>query len=335
MEHRYLGSTGMRVSALCLGTMSFGGATDEPTAHRMLDRFVEAGGTFIDTADVYGAGASEEIVGRWLDRRPRDSLVIATKVYGGMGSGPNDSGAGRKHLLSAVEASLRRLRTDYIDLYQVHVFDDATPIEETLSTLDGLVRSGRVRFLGASNYAGWQLQKSIGLARQHGWEPFACLQPLYNLLDREAEWDLIPVCRHEGVGLIAWSPLRGGWLSGRYTRDMAAPPAGSRVDVEATAGGWPEAWATYANERTWTVVDALAEIADQTGRSPAQVALRWLMQQPAVTAPIIGARTLAQLADNLAAADSPLDDEHIERLASASDRPMPYPFGLLSRFRRR
>jgi aryl-alcohol dehydrogenase-like predicted oxidoreductase len=234
-----------------------------------------------------------------------------------------------------VEASLRRLRTDYLDLYQIHVFDDATPIEETLSTLDGLVRAGKVRFLGASNYTAWQLQKSIDLAGRYGWEPFACLQPLYNLLDREAEWDLVPVCRNEGVGLIPWSPLRGGWLSGRYRRDMPAPPPGSRVDADPDAGGWPEAWQIYANERTWNVVDGVLDVAGKTGRSPAQVALRWLMQQPAVTAPIIGARTLEQFEDNLGAAGKPLADEHVDRLTAASDRPLPYPFGLRTRFRRR
>jgi aryl-alcohol dehydrogenase-like predicted oxidoreductase len=335
MEYRYLGSTGLKVSELCLGTMHFGSQTDEPTAHQMLDRFVEAGGTFIDTADVYGAGASEEILGRWLARQPRDNLVIATKAYGAMGPGPNDGGAGRKHLISAVEASLRRLRTDYIDLYQVHVFDDATPMAETLSTLDGLVRAGKVRFLGASNYAGWQLQKSVDLARQHGWEPFTCLQPLYNLLDREAEWDLIPVCQNEGIGIIPWSPLRGGWLAGKYRRGMDAPPAGSRADVRAVDGGWPEAWETYANDRTWDVVDAVVEVAEKTGRTPSQVALRWLMQRPGVTAPIIGARTMEQFEDNLAAAGASLADEHMQRLTAVSDRPLPYPYGLLTRFRRR
>jgi aryl-alcohol dehydrogenase-like predicted oxidoreductase len=336
MEYRFLGSTGLKVSELCMGTMLFGGSTDEQTAHRMLDRFVAAGGTFVDTADVYGRGASEEILGRWLARQPRDDLVIATKAYGRMGDGSNDSGAGRKHLMSAVEASLRRLRTDYIDLYQIHVFDDGTPIEETLATLDGLVRSGKVRYLGASNYAGWQLQKSIDIARQHGWEPFACLQPLYNLLDRETEWDLVPICRTEGVGIIPWSPLRGGWLTGRYRRGMAEPPAGSRVDSEPDAGGWPEAWQTYANERTWDVIDALGDVAEKTGRSPAQVAMRWLLQRPGVTAPILGARTPEQLEDSLAAAaGEPLAGEHMDRLTAVSDRPEPYPFGLLSRFKRR
>jgi aryl-alcohol dehydrogenase-like predicted oxidoreductase len=335
MDTRFLGRTGLRVSELCLGTMSFGGATDERTAHEMLDRFVDAGGSFVDTADVYGAGASEEILGRWLRRQARDDLVIATKAYGTMGPAPNAGGAGRKHLLSAVEASLRRLGTDHIDLYQIHVFDDATPPEETLATLDDLVHAGKVRFVGASNYAGWQLQKSVDLAGQRGWEPFACLQPLYNLLDREAEWDLLPVCRSEGLGVIPWSPLRGGWLSGRYRRDMAAPPPGSRVDVDPGEGGWPEAWQTYANERTWTVVDTLLDVAGQTGRSAAQVALRWLMQQPGVTAPILGPRTLDQFEDGLAAAGTPLDEEHMARLTAASDRPLPYPYGLLARFRRR
>ena len=333
MEHRYLGRTGLKVSELCLGTMSFGAATNEPTAHGMLDRFTEAGGDFIDTADVYSAGVSESIVGRWLERRSRDDLVIATKAYGDMGRASNDGGAGRKHLLSAVEASLRRLRTDYIDLYQIHVFDDATPIEETLSTLDDLVRSGKVRFLGASNYAGWQLQKSIDTARLHGWERFACLQPLYNLVDRETEWDLLPVCRNEGVGVIPWSPLRGGWLAGRYRRGMDGPPPGSRT--EAGAKESPEAWDAGADERTWKVIDAVLAVAEESGGTPARVALRWLMDQPGVTAPIIGARTPEHLEDNLAAVDAPLAREHADRLTEAGDVPKPYPFGLLDGFRRR
>lgn len=333
MKYRYMGRTGLKVSELCLGTMSFGAATDEETAHLMLDRFVEAGGTFIDTADVYSTGVSEEILGRWLERQNRDDLVVATKFYGDMGPGTNDGGAGRKHLRSAVEASLRRLRTDYIDLYQVHVFDDATPIEETLATLDDLVHDGKVRFLGASNYAGWQLQKSIDTARMRGWERFACLQPLYNLLDRETEWDLIPVCLEEGLGVIPWSPLRGGWLSGRYRRGMDGPPEGSRA--ENNAGGWPEAWDVYANERTWNVIDTLLEVAEKSGGSPSRVALQWVKDRPGVTAPIIGARTLQHLEDNLAAAEQDLDPELAERLTEVSEQKKPYPFGLLDNFQRR
>ncbi len=189
METRFLGGTGLQVSELCLGTMTFGadGETDETTAHQILDSFVDAGGTFIDTANVYAQGVSEEILGRWLKTRNRDDLVVATKVYGEAAPGEQPRGAGRKHVLAEVEASLRRLQTDFIDLYQVHVFDDATPFEETLSTLNSLVTSGKVRFIGASNYTGWQLQKSIELSRHHGWEPFVSLQPLYNLLDRGVE----------------------------------------------------------------------------------------------------------------------------------------------------
>lgn len=330
MEHRYLGRTGLKVSELCLGTMSFGAATDEPTSHGMLDRFTEAGGDFIDTADVYSVGGSESIVGSWLKHRSRDDLVIATKAYGDMGKASNDGGAGRKHLRSAVEASLKRLQTDYIDLYQIHVFDDATPIEETLSTLDDLVRSGKVRFLGASNYAGWQLQKSIDTARLHGWEPFSCLQPLYNLVDRDTELDLIPVCRDEGVGIIPWSPLRGGWLAGSYRRGMEGPPSGSRTETQAKAASRP--WDADADERTWRVLDTLHAVAEEAGRTPAQVGLRWLMDRPGVTAPIIGSRTPEHLEDNLAAIDVRLEPEHAERLTAAGDKPKPYPFDLLDRF---
>jgi aryl-alcohol dehydrogenase-like predicted oxidoreductase len=334
MQYRFLGGTGLKVSELCLGAMTFGRESEEQASHQMLDRFVDAGGTFIDTADVYSAGESERILGRWLKTRSRDDLVIATKVYGAMGPGPNDGGAGRKHIMTAVEASLRRLGTEYIDLYQVHVFDDTTPLAETLSTLDRLVTSGKVRFLGASNYAGWQLQKSVDLAHQHGWEPYVCLQPLYNLLDREAELDLIPVCRNEGVGVIPWSPLRGGWLSGKYHQGMSAPPADSRVD-QAVREGWQEQWDGYANDRTWGVLDAVRAVAEETGRTPAQVALRWLLQRPGVTAPIIGARNLDQLDDNLGATGWSLTDAQMDRLTSSSDRQLPYPHDLLARFRRR
>ncbi|WP_020576653.1 aldo/keto reductase [Actinopolymorpha alba] len=334
MKYRFLGRTGLKVSELCLGAMTFGGQTDEETSHQMLDRFVEAGGTFIDTADVYSQGISEEVLGRWLKTRNRDDLVIATKAYGGMGPGPNDSGNGRKHVLTAVEASLRRLGTDYIDLYQMHVFDDGTPLEETLSTLDTLVRSGKVRYIGASNYSGWQLQKAVDLSRQHGLEAYVCLQPLYNLLDREAEWELIPICQNEGLGLILWSPLRGGWLSGKYQRGMTGPIPGTRID-DATREDLGEAWYAYDNERTWQVIDTLTAVAKELGRSPAQVALRWLLQRPGVTAPIVGARSMAHFEDNLGAAGWTLGEEEMARLTEVSDRRLPYPYDLGVRFRRR
>jgi len=333
MEHRYLGASGLLVSELCLGSMTFGGEADEAASRLLLDRYAEAGGNFIDSADVYGGGASEEIIGRWLAGRDRDALVIATKFFWPTGGGPNDHGAGRKHIIGALHASLRRLGTDYIDLYQVHAFDEATPLEETLSTLDSLVRAGTVRHLGVSNYASWQLQKSVDAARHRGWEPFVALQPLYNLIDREIEHELVPVCRNEGVGIIPWAPLRGGWLTGKYRRGMTSAPEDTRW--EADKQPWLGDWANSVDERTWSVTDALFAVADEVGRSPAQVALRWLMQRPGVTAPIIGARTVAQLADNLGASGWSLTERHMERLTVAGDRPLPYPHGYLATSPRR
>lgn len=323
MDRRFLGRSGLQVSELCLGTMTFGArhGTDESAAHRVLDAFVDAGGTFIDTANVYSQGVAEEILGRWLTQQNRDDLVIATKVYGEAGPGQPPRGNGRKHVLAEVDNSLRRLQTDYIDLYQVHVYDDATPFEETLSTLDSLVTAGKVRFVGASNYAGWQLQKSLDLSRQHGWEPFVSLQPLYNLLDRGAELELLPVCRDAGVGVITWSPLAGGWLSGKYRRDLSGPPAGARSDQSG--------WDSRDHERTWRVIETLLEVAGEVDRTPAQVALRWLLQQPGITAPIIGARTQEQLSDNLAAVGWQLDADHVRRLSVAGDQELPYPYDVL------
>lgn len=275
MNDRFLGKTGLKVSELCLGAMTFGRETSEQDSRQMLDHFVAAGGNFLDTADVYTRGVSEEIVGRWLKGKQRDDLVIATKVRFAMGEGQNDVGLSRKHILSGIEASLRRLDTDYIDLYQVHCWDQPTPLEETLSTLDSLVKSGKVRYLGASNFYGWHLQKASDLCREHGWEPFVCLQPQYNLLERAIEWEVLPVCQNEGLGVIPWSPLRGGWLSGKYRRGMTAPPEGTRVKA-AEEQGWSESWSAYNNDRTWHILDTLFAVAEQIGKTPAQVALNWV-----------------------------------------------------------
>lgn len=329
MEYRFLGKTGMRVSELCLGAMTFGRETSEDISYQIMDRFVDAGGTFIDTADVYSQGVSEEIVGRWLKGKNRDDLVIATKVRFPMGEGPNDIGLSRKHILAGVEASLRRLGTDYIDLYQVHCWDPITPLEETLGTLNQLVQSGKVRYIGASNFAGWQLQKAVDLSRQMGWEPFSSLQPLYNLLDRELEWELVPVCQNEGLAILPWSPLRGGWLSGRYHRDMAGPPEGSRVET-AEKEGWSETWSKYATEHTWAVIDTLFAIAKELDKTPAQVALNWLLQRPGITAPIIGVRTMNHLEANLGASGWSLSEEQMARLNQASQKPLPYPHDFLA-----
>jgi aryl-alcohol dehydrogenase-like predicted oxidoreductase len=330
MEYHHLGRTGLKVSELCLGTMTFGREASEETSHQLLDRFVEAGGNFIDTADVYAGTLSEEIIGRWLKGKRREDFVIATKVRFSTGNGPNDVGLSHKHILAGIEASLRRLATDYVDIYQVHCWDPGTPLEETLGTLDRLIRSGKVRYSGASNFAGWQLQKAIDISRHNGAQPFSCLQPLYNLLDRSTEWELLPVCQNEGLGVIPWSPLRGGWLSGKYRRGMAAPPPDTRVQT-AEQQGWSESWSAYNNEQTWRVLDELFAVAGELEKEPSQVAINWLMQRPGVTAPIIGARTLEQLECNLGAAGWALNDGQMARLNQASDRALPYPYDFISR----
>ncbi len=320
-----MGRTGLKVSELCLGALTFGRESSEELSYRILDRFVEAGGNFIDTADTYSFGGSEEVLGRWLERQKRDELVIATKARFPMSREPNDVGLSRKHLLASVESSLRRLRTDYIDLYQVHCWDHKTPLEETLSTLQTLVQSGKARYIGASNFNGWQLQKAIDLSRHRGWEPFTCLQPQYNLLCRSTEWELVPVCLNEGLGIMPWSPLRGGWLSGKYRRGMTAPLADTRI---AAAGeqGWGESWEAYNNEHTWRLLDELFAVAEEVGKEPAQTAINWLLRRPGVTAPIIGARNLEQLEANLGASGWALDTAHVERLDQASDPGLPYPY---------
>jgi aryl-alcohol dehydrogenase-like predicted oxidoreductase len=318
----------MKVSELCLGAMVFGRETEPGESRRMMDRFIEAGGNFIDSADVYSRGISEEIVGEWMKGEPRESLVIATKVRFPMGDDPNDVGLSRKHVIAAAEASLRRLQTDYIDLYQVHGWDDATPLEETFGTLNTLVQSGKVRYVGISNFCGWQLQKTVDVCRQNGWEVPSCLQPLYNLLDRETELELVPVCLNEGLGIIPWSPLRGGWLSGKYRRGMQGPPEGTRVD-DAEKYGWGERWSIYDNERTWSILDALFEVAQEVGKTPAQVALNWLLGRPGVTAPIVGARSMQHLEDNLGCTGWTLTPEQMLKLDKASDLPLPYPYQTL------
>ncbi len=331
METRYLGKTGLKVSELCLGAMTFGRETNEADSFTMMHQFAEAGGNFIDTADVYSRGRSEEVVGKWLKNKNRDEFVIATKVRFPMGDDVNNIGLSRKHILNAVERSLRRLQTDYIDLYQVHCWDPGTPLEETLSTLNQLVQSGKVRYLGVSNYKSWQIQKAIDLANGNGWEPFTCFQPLYNLLDRFIEWELVEVCQNEGLGIIPWSPLRGGWLTGRYREGMKAEdlPADSRVG-KAQREGWSENWDAYNMDRTWAVINTLIEVADDLGKTPAQVALNWVKDQPGVTAPIIGASKITHLQTNLDSVGWSLSAEHRNRLNEVSATELPYyPHGFI------
>jgi len=321
MEYRRLGGTGLMVSELCLGCMTFGRETDEEDAKEIVGRFLEAGGNFIDTADVYSKGVSEEITGRAI-REVRDDVVLATKVRFPMGDGPNDVGLSRKHVTQGCEDSLRRLGTDYIDLYQVHCWDAATPLEETLSALTDLVRGGKVRYIGVSNFTAWQIMKSVGVSELNGFERFVCLQPQYSLVERNVEYEILPACEEEGLGVIPWSPLGGGFLSGKYRRDER-PPEDSRI-----AGAeepMEEYWDRRATERNWAAVDVVGEIAEATGKSYAQVSLNWLLRQPAVTAPIIGVRTMEQLEDNLGAAGWKLDDDQVRRLSEASAPEDTYP----------
>ncbi len=325
MQSVYVGRSGLKVSEFAFGTMTFGREADEATSHRMLDLFVDRGGNFIDSADVYGNGTADEVFARWLAGKHRDDFVIASKVRFPTGPGMNDVGLSRKHILSSVHDSLRRLGTDHLDLIQIHCWDRGTPIEETLTTLDQLVRDGKVRYLGSSNLRGWQLQKMIDTSRQLGLEAFVCHQPQYNLLARETEWEVLEVCAAEGVGVIPWGPLRGGWLSGRYRREMGGAPEGSRVKT-AEKEGWMETWARYDNDRTWAIIDELDRIAAIHDTTPAVVAIRWIAQQPVVTAPILGASRFEQLEANLAAVDVRLGDDDMAALERVSHVEGSYPY---------
>lgn len=324
MEYRRLGRTGLMVSELCLGTMTFGNEADEETSKGILDRFMEAGGNLVDTANVYSRGVSEEITGRTIRGHEREDIVLATKFRFPMGSRPNDKGASRKHIIAACEASLKRLGTDFIDLYQIHCWDAHTPIEETLSALDELVRSGKVRYIGASNFSGWQIQKSLRVSERDGLARFDCLQPQYSLIVRDIEREVLPVCREEGLGVIPWSPLAGGFLSGKYSREDA-PPQDTRM------ASWADTWERHATPEKFDVVDRVSEIAGEQGTEPAQVALNWVKDRPGVTAPIIGARDTGQLEKSLDATGWSLSEEELESLEETAGLPYAYPYSMISR----
>lgn len=328
MELRALGRSGLRVSELSLGTMTFGRSTDEAEAARITDAYLDAGGNVIDTANVYAAGESESMLSRLLRGR-RDRVVLATKVCGPMGPGPFDSGLSRRHILAAVDASLARLGTDYIDLYQIHSWDYRVPMEETLDALDACVRAGKVRYLGASNVAGWQLATALGHAGQAGLAPFIALQPEYSLLQRGVERELMEACAHFGVGVIPWSPLAGGLLTGKYRRD-APPPEGSR-GAEALAGPWAGAWKSRATDASYRVIEGALAVAEELGRPLVEVALRWVMQRPGVTSPIIGARTESQLKGQLQTLRWSLSEQAMKRLDALSDYDPGYPYSSLRR----
>ncbi|WP_067498755.1 aldo/keto reductase [Actinoplanes sp. TFC3] len=330
MEIRTLGRSGCAVSALCLGTMTFGAESSEDVAHAQLDRFAEAGGTFVDTADVYAAGESESIIGRWFADRPAeltDRIVLATKGRFPMGQEPNALGLSARHLTRALADSLRRLGRDSVDLYQAHSWDPVTPLEETLRTLDGFVRAGKIRYYGFSNFTGWQLTKAVHLARELGLAAPVTLQPQYSLLVREIEWEIVPAAQDAGLGLLPWSPLGGGWLSGKYRRDQR-PQGATRLGEDPGRG--MEAWDRRGSDRTWKVIDAVQSIAEARKVSMAEVALAWVTGRPGVTSTILGARTVEQLDANLRAAELHLDEEETAALDAVSDpQPPDYPYGAL------
>jgi aryl-alcohol dehydrogenase-like predicted oxidoreductase len=328
MEFRQLGKSGLQVPMLCFGTGTFGGGgeffrawgdTDVAEATRLVDICLEAGVNFFDTADVYSQGLSEEILGQAIQHVPRESVLVSTKATFAFGDGPNDVGSSRNHLARQIEGSLRRLKTDYIDVYHMHGFDALTPVEETLSTLDKAVRDGKVRYIAASNFSGWHLQKSIDISKHYGWTPYVGHQVYYSLVGRDYEWELMPQGLSEGIGALVWSPLSWGRLTGRIRRGQPVPEV-SRLHKTSDRGP------IVADEYLYRVVDALDAVAAESGRTVPQVALNWLLRKPTVSSVIIGARNEQQLRDNLAAGTLVLTPEQVARLDEASEPQVAYPY---------
>ena len=328
MEQRLLGRSGLKVPVLCLGTATFGngqgfeawGGLGVKEATRLVDLCLEAGVTMVDSADIYSAGVAEEILGQAIKGR-RDGVIISTKSAFRFGNGPNDVGSSRAHLIKACERSLRRLGTDYIDLYQLHCFDALTPVEEVVQALDDLVRAGKIRYLGCSNFSGWHLMKSLAASEKLGLTRYVAHQAFYSLVGRDYEWELMPLALDQGVGAVVWSPLGMGRLGGKFRRGQP-PPAVSRLNDPGTVKVAPPA----DDEQVFRIVDALDEIARETGKSVAQIALNWVLQRPSVSTVIIGARDEAQLTQNLAAAGWALTPAQIAKLDAASARPKIYPY---------
>lgn len=332
MRYKTLGGTGLLVSEICLGTMTFGGrgfwtaigTLDQSVADGIVARALDAGVNFIDTADVYSEGLSEEITGRAIANsgRKRSDVVLATKVYSQVGPGPNDRAASRGHIMDGVKASLKRLGTDYIDLYQIHGLDQVTPVEETVRALDDLVRQGHVRYVGVSNWPAWRIMKALGVAAQHGWTRLATLQAYCTIAGRDLEREIAPLLEEEKLGLMVWSPLAGGLLSGKYDRDGKGPQGSRRVSFD---------FPPVNRERAFDSIDVMREIADARGVSVARIALAWVLHQRFVMSVIIGATTAEQLDDNLAATDVKLTPEELERLDKVSALPPEYPGWMVER----
>ena len=335
MRYNQLGRTGLYVSELCLGAMTFGGgsnnaiwaavgALDQPEVDKIVAGSLEAGINFIDTANVYHHGRSEELVGQSLKNLgvKRSDVVIATKVYGDMGSGPNDRGASRGHIMDQIEESLQRLGTDHIDLYQIHATDPVTPVEEIMRALDDLVRQGKVRYVGVSNWAAWRIAKALGASDKMGWARFETLQAYYTIAGRDLERELVPLMQSEKLGLMVWSPLAGGLLSGKYGPETEGPEGARRTKFD---------FPPINRERAWACVAAMREIAAAHGASVAQVAIAWLLHQPVVTSVIIGAKRMDQLEDNLGAVDVKLTPEDLAKLDEVSRLPDEYPGWMVNR----
>ncbi len=334
MNYLNLGESGLKVSNLCLGTMTFGEADeksfmhkvgcDEATSFAIMNRSLDAGINFFDTADVYGQdGLTERVIGNWFEQdKRRDEVVLATKFRFRMGHGPNSTGASRLRIMKTVEDSLRRLKTDRIDLYQIHMQDIDTPEDETLRALDDLVRQGKVLYLGASNYTAYRLMESLGISEMQGLERFIAIQMQYSLVTRDIEREHVPICERYNLGIIPWSPLAGGFLTGKYSKGQTSPD-GARFEQ------WQERYNRINNDRNWRIIDAVREVAAEQEATPAQVALAWLLHKPAVTSVIFGARSLEQLEDNLKAGDLELSDETMKRLDDASAFELGYPYDFI------
>lgn len=334
LKMRQLGSSGLIVSELCLGTMIFGEdsprSTPPDVALRMIDQFLDFGGNFIDTANVYGDGRSEEIVGQSLSGR-RDKVVLATKVRHRRGEGTNDLGLSRRHILQEVENSLRRLQTDYIDLYYAHMWDPLVPIEETMRTFDDLITAGKVRYIGASNFKAWQLMKSLAVSDAHGYARFVAAQYQHSLVVRDIEREFVDLFLQEGLGSVPWGPLGGGFLSGKYRRD-AHPDEGR---LATTPEHDEEAWERRNRERNWSIVDAVDQVASHREKSLSQVALAWLLARKEVSSVIIGVRTPEQLTDNLGATGWQLHEAELKRLNDVSAVPLGYPYRMINLYGQR
>jgi len=317
MDYRRMGRSGLKVSVICLGTMTFGHGADQAEATRMVDLAFEAGINFFDTANTYGNGESEVLLGHALKGRRRGA-VVATKFFNPTGPGPNDSGMSRVHIMQAIEDSLRRLQMDYVDIYYIHHVDTQTPLEEMVRALDDLVRSGKVRYIACSNYEAWRLMEALWISDSKGLARFECYQPQYSLVVRDIEEEIIPVCQYKGLGVVVWSPLGGGFLSGKYM------PGGRTAAGSRSEEGWAYPQRYFATNADETLAELL-KVAQELGRSPAQVANRWVLEQPAITSAIVGARTVDQARDNFLAGSFQLPADALERLNKVSQLPQRYP----------